>query len=360
MAPHGSPRTVLGRYVVLRKVGSGGMGDVFEARDSVTEQRVALKSVALESVSEEGRVRLQREAEALRRFEHPNIVGFHAMEASEGRFYCVMEFVEGESLAARIERDCRIDGLFVDVAILERVARQVASALAHAHGHGVLHRDVKPDNILVAADGRPVLTDFGLAKVKDLFSVTSAGQAMGTVAYFAPEQMRGEAADERTDVYQYGLTLYETATGRLPFAAEVPLMAMKRRISEPIPPPSTLNPASPSWLDGVILRCLEPDPARRFPSFAEILGVIEAVDRAPAAPPPAPVPAAAAPVPTGSGRTAASGRVPIPGVGGFAASGQYRVVRPVTATPPASVPPVAVALAVGLVFLALLVYLLLS
>jgi len=268
-------KLVLGRYRVVKKIGAGGMGDVYEAFDVERSLPVALKTVVVEKLTDANRIRLEREAEALSRFSHPNIVGFHGLTTQARMIYCVMELIRGEALSKLIERVWRIEKTGMPIDVLERVAECVAAALHHAHEQAVLHRDIKPDNILVDVDGRPVLTDFGLAKVKDLFSVTQAGQALGTVVYFAPEQMRGEPADERTDIYQLGLTLYETATGILPFGDEPPLAAMKRRIKEPVPPPTSLNPAVPLHLDAAIRMCLQPRPAARFQSMTELLDVLQ-------------------------------------------------------------------------------------
>ncbi len=269
-----SNKVVLGKYRVVKKIGAGGMGDVYEAVDVEQDLPVALKTVVVEKLSEGNRVRLEREAEALSRFNHPNIVGFHGMIAQGKMIFCIMELIRGESLSSLIERVCRLEKGKIPVETAINVATSISSAIEHAHGLSVLHRDIKPDNILMEEGGRAVLTDFGLAKLKDLFSVTQAGQALGTVVYFAPEQMRGEQADERTDVYQLGLTLYETTTGILPFGTDPPLAAMKKRIREPVPPPKGLNGEIPDYLDAAIQKCLSPKPENRFQSMSELCGVL--------------------------------------------------------------------------------------
>jgi serine/threonine-protein kinase len=246
------------------------MSSVYEAQDIETDETVALKTFMVDDLSAANRKRLEREAAALGRFDHPNIVGFHGMDSSGGTLYCIMEFVRGESLSSRIERVCRLEGGHLDIDVVESVLVQIGEALEHAHGKNVLHRDIKPDNILLEEGGRSVLTDFGLAEVKDMFSVTRAGQMLGTIAYFAPEQMRGEKACERTDVYQFGLTLYEALTGKLPFGDDKPLEAMKRRIKEPIPEPSRYHPSCPPYLDAIVLRCLEPDREHRYAHMSEL------------------------------------------------------------------------------------------
>ena len=269
-------RVILDRYALLRRIGSGGMGQVFEALDRDRGRKVAIKCVDVTKLSTKNHMRIRREADALERFSHPNIVGFFGLEADGERYYCIMEFIEGESLATRIERDYRLDGTSIARKDLERCARDIASALHHAHMQDVVHRDVKPDNVIIAADGRFVLTDFGLAKVKDLFALTTVGQSLGTVWYFAPEQMRGESAVEKSDMYQYGLTLFEAATGTLPFASDPPLIALKRRITEPIPAPSGINEQCPEGLARLILQCLQPRMEDRPESFEQIVSYLDA------------------------------------------------------------------------------------
>ena len=251
------------------------MGDVYEAIDVEKDMPVALKTVVIEKLSEANRVRLEREAEALSRFDHPNIVGFHGMIAQGKMIFCIMELIRGESLSKLNERLWRLEKSKVPIETAISVAKGIASAIEHAHAQKVLHRDIKPDNILLEEGGRVVLTDFGLAKVKDLFSVTQAGQALGTVIYFAPEQMKGEQADERTDIYQLGLTLYETTTGILPFGDEPPLSAMKKRIRKPIPAPNELNDEVPEYLSSAILKCLQPKAENRFQTMEELSDTLE-------------------------------------------------------------------------------------
>ena len=270
-----SNKVVLGKYRVLKKIGAGGMGDVYEAVDVEQDMPVALKTVVVEKLSDANRVRLEREAEALSRFDHPNIVGFHGMIAQGKMIFCIMELIRGEALSKLNERLWRLEKSKVPIEKAISVAKGIASAIEHAHAQKVLHRDIKPDNILLEEGGRVVLTDFGLAKVKDLFSVTQAGQALGTVIYFAPEQMKGEQADERTDIYQLGLTLYETTTGILPFGEEPPLAAMKKRIRKPIPAPRELNSDVPEYLSTAIQKCLQPKPENRFQTMEELSEALE-------------------------------------------------------------------------------------
>lgn len=268
-------KVLLGRYRLVKKIASGGMGDVFEVFDTEREESIALKTVFIERLKKANLLRLEREGEALSRFNHPNIVRFHELKY-EGKFiYFTMELVRGEALSQLIERVWRLEKGRIPFKRVLRIASSIASALEHAHGHSVLHRDVKPDNILIADEGRVVLTDFGLAKVKDHFSVTQAGQSIGTVGYFAPEQMRGDKVDERTDVYQLGLTLYEALTGTLPFGEDPPLMALKKRVKKPIPPPKDMNPDVPDFFSHLVIKSLRARADDRFQNLTELRAALE-------------------------------------------------------------------------------------
>ncbi len=212
---------------------------------------------------------------ALSRFCHANIVGFRGLVTEDDYLYCLMDYVEGENLGKRIERVCRLEGGFLPLAEVLTIATNIAKALVHAHSKNVIHRDIKPDNIMVTADGRAVLLDFGLAQVRDLCPLIPFNRSPGTVAYFAPEQMRGSQTDERTDMYQFGLTLYEALTGKLPFPDDHPFDGMYRRLHENIPPPSILNKNCSLTLDALVGRCLLPKRDKRFSSMAEVSHILE-------------------------------------------------------------------------------------
>ena len=275
MSKYATNERILNRYVLQSTLGTGGMSAVYSALDTKTNEQIAIKELAIEGFDDLAIKGLQREGLALSRFDHPNIVGFRGLVTEGSRAYCLLELIDGESLAQLIERECRLSGLFIDVDLVLHIAFQIASALVHAHGKNVIHRDVKPDNILLTKAGRAVLSDFGLAQIRELNPLLQNEKNAGTVAYFAPEQMRGAPVDERTDMYQFGLTLYEALTGHLPFPQDHPFDGMYRRIHETIPPPSSINPACNLTLDAIVGRCLLPRTDKRFSSMAEVLKYLQ-------------------------------------------------------------------------------------
>src|SRR5688572_12560433 len=198
----------LGQYVVISRLGAGGMGVVYQARDTRLDRLIALKFLPLDLVlDEERKLRLVREAKANAALEHPNIAAVHEIvEGPDGRMFIVMGYYEGETLKQRIQKGP------LPLPEAMEIARQVASGLAHAHGRGILHRDVKPGNIMLTSDGLTKIIDFGLAKLRGLSTITEADRVMGTVAYLSPEQARGEEVDQRTDVWSLGAVLYEMLT----------------------------------------------------------------------------------------------------------------------------------------------------
>ncbi len=253
----------VGEYDLLRELGRGGMGVVFEARHRVLGRRVALKML-LGGVAAADAGRLRREAEAAARLDHPDIVPVLEAGEHDGLPYFTMKLVGGESLAEHLPR-FRADPRGA-AALVARVAR----AVHHAHERGVLHRDIKPSNVLIDAEGRPYVTDFGLAFVEGGVALTGPGAIMGTPAYMAPEQLGGATATTSADVHGLGALLYALLTGRPPFHAADVFAALELVRSHPPAPPSSLNLAVPRDLDTICLKCLEKDPARRYPSADEL------------------------------------------------------------------------------------------
>jgi serine/threonine protein kinase len=267
----------LGDFEILREIGHGGMGVVYEAEQLSLRRRVALK-VLPPSLGRDARVvdRFRREAEAAAKLRHPNIVPVYAVGEEAGTPFFAMERVEGRSLAA-IVRERREGG---DAGLPPRgeayrrwaidTIAKVADALAYAHGRGILHRDVKPANILVDHDGAPRLTDFGLALDLAASSLTMTGEIFGSPQYMSPEQaVRREAPlDQRTDVYSLAVTLYEVLTLRLPYEATTSLELLGALAGGRVVPPRAIDPTIPEPLERVLLRALERDPARRYASAA--------------------------------------------------------------------------------------------
>lgn len=266
----------LGRWELVEKIGAGGMAKVFLAKDLQSGEEVALKLLSMVNNDERLVARMKRESQALARLCHPHVIRFHGVYATRQWLFYVMDYVPGMTLGGLVTARYVMEkrGVALDEGLA--MAAQITSALVHAHGHGVLHRDIKPDNILIHEDGRAILTDFGLAKVSDLMTLTGLGQIMGTVLYMSPEQLLGKPMDGRADVYQLGLVLYELLTGELPLMGETAMESTQRRLREDIPPPSLLNRRIPPWLDALLLNCLKLHPARRHPSAHHLLDAIEA------------------------------------------------------------------------------------
>ncbi len=280
--------TRLGDFEIVRELGRGGMGVVYEARQSSLARKVALKLLPAPLAAIPASIeRFRREGEAAARLEHPAIVRVHAVGLDQGTSWIAMELVEGRSLSSGLTdlaKDARrgSDGWCAafgprsagdetsHVRIVARLVAEVAGALDHAHRHGVVHRDVKPSNILIRADGHPVLTDFGIARIEGQESVTRAGELPGTSHYLAPEQVRGGAmVGPACDVYSLGVTLYEALTLKRPFDGATTQDLLERILNrEPIPPRS-LHRDIPSDLETICLTAIEKDPRRRYAAAAD-------------------------------------------------------------------------------------------
>lgn len=250
-------------YEVLGEAARGGMGVVYRARHVRLGREVALKvMVAGEYATAEMLERFHRESRAAARLDHPSIVAVYDVGSQGPLHYFAMEWIEGESLASLIRR-----GRISERRAVEAI-RDVARALAYAHAHGIVHRDVKPANVLVGDDGRARLADFGLVKDLSLDPMTLPGAALGTPSYMSPEQASGDAAriDARSDVYGLGATLYEALTGRPPFVRDGLFATITAILSEDVVPPRSIRPTVPLDLETVCLRALERDPARRYES----------------------------------------------------------------------------------------------
>ena len=274
------PGTVLGPYEVVAPLGAGGMGEVFRARDARLGRDVAIKALPEAFANDPERLaRFEREAKLLASLSHPNVAGIHGLELVEGHRYLVLEFVEGETLAARIERGA------LPLADAIDVARQVAAGVEAAHEATVVHRDLKPGNVMIKADGSVKVLDFGLAKggaahgasgsdprlsasPTMTYAATGTGVILGTAAYMSPEQARGRAVDRRTDVWSFGCVLYECLTGRQAFQGET-VSDMVARILEREPDWSALPASTPAWLRRLLYRCLTKDARQRLQSIGE-------------------------------------------------------------------------------------------
>jgi photosystem II stability/assembly factor-like uncharacterized protein len=292
--PAGARWPTVPGFEVLGELGQGGMGLVYRARQVNLNREVALKRVLSGAHAHpEETARFRREAEAVARLQHPNIVHVHDIVEADGCLYCSLEYVEGGSL------DRRLAGRPLPPREAAELVEVLARAMHHAHQRGIVHRDLKPANILLTADGTPKVTDFGLAKRLDQpTQQTPDGAMLGTPSYMAPEQARGDvkAVGPATDVYALGVILYELLTGRRPFQAATLYEALQEVVSQAPAPPSGLNAAVPAELEAVCLKCLEKEPAKRYASAAELADSLRRflLGRAPVAPTVI-APAAAAP-----------------------------------------------------------------
>ena len=275
LQPPGRPDALgsLGHYEVLEVIGRGGFGIVFRAFDKTLERVVAIKVLAPEmAATSPARKRFLREARAAAQVRHENVVQIHAVE-EQPLPYLVMDFVQGETLQQLLDRTGPLDA-----AEVVAIGRQVAEGLAAAHAAGLIHRDVKPANVLIEGGPRPraKITDFGLARAADDASVTQSGVVAGTPLYMSPEQARGDALDHRTDLFSLGSVLYTIAAGRPPFRAGSALAILKRVAEEEPRPIPEVIPETPPWLCRVIARLMAKDPAERFQTSAEAAAALEA------------------------------------------------------------------------------------
>src|SRR4051812_26300380 len=264
------PGTVFAGYRIEEEAGRGGMGVVYRANQIALDRRVALKLLTPALASDPGfRARFQQESRLAANIDHPNVVDVYEAGEDDGRLYITMRWVEGSDLRQEIESHGRLD----PVRAAEIIA-QVADALDAAHAMGLVHRDVKPANILLGSrQGREhvYLTDFGLTKrVESAGGLTRTGQWVGTLDYVAPEQIRGDKVDARTDVYALGGVLAHALTGHVPFERDSDVAKMWGHINAPPAPPSTVVPGLPPELDAVVLRALAKDPAERYQSAGDL------------------------------------------------------------------------------------------
>ncbi|HWB71078.1 MAG TPA: Stk1 family PASTA domain-containing Ser/Thr kinase, partial [Egibacteraceae bacterium] len=258
-------RVLAGRYVLRGLLGQGGMADVELAFDQVLDRQVAVKILHSRYADDPSFVeRFRREAQAAASLNHPNIVSVYDTGEQDGRPFIVMEYVSGRSLRELLNSE----GLLPQRAA--EIASEAALALHYAHERGLVHRDIKPGNIMVSDEGQAKVTDFGIARAVNAETVTQTAAVFGTAAYIAPEQAQGEAVDRRTDVYSLGCVLYEMLTGRQPFTADSPVALAYKHISAAPAPPSRSNPEIPAELEAVVMKAMAKDPARRYDSARDL------------------------------------------------------------------------------------------
>ena len=260
-------RTIANRYEIINKTGVGGMATVYVAKDKVLNRNVAVKVLKDEFTTDEEFVkRFNSEAQAAASLSHPNIVSIYDVGNEDNIYYIVMELVRGKTLKQIITEEGALPWKWS-----VNIAMQIASALETAHKNNIVHRDIKPHNIIITEDGVAKVTDFGIAKAVSNSTITAFGTTIGSVHYFSPEHARGGFTDEKSDIYSLGVVMYEMLTGRVPFDADTPVsVALKHMQEEPVEP-KEINPNIPSSVNKIIMKALKKDPTLRYQTSTEML-----------------------------------------------------------------------------------------
>jgi serine/threonine protein kinase/predicted negative regulator of RcsB-dependent stress response len=267
--------TFAGRYQVLEELGKGGMGKVYKVEDNEIKENVALKLLNPEVASDEKTIeRFRNELKFARKITHKNVCRMYHLSKEEDSYYITMEYVSGEDLKSLIKRI----GQFTPGKAVA-IAKQVGEGLSEAHGLGVVHRDLKPQNIMIDKEGNVRIMDFGIARSVEARGVTQAGTIVGTPDYMSPEQVEGKEADQRSDIYSIGVILYEMMTGKVPFEGDTALSVALKHKTETPPDPRSINPQLPSDLSRMLLRCMEKDRERRYQTVDELLSDLSNVEK---------------------------------------------------------------------------------
>ncbi|MCZ7544413.1 MAG: protein kinase [Anaerolineae bacterium] len=264
----------LGKYRILERVGRGGMAQVFKAYHPDLDRFVAIKLMhQFLAEDPEFKTRFRQEAQNVAKLRHPNIMQVYDFDFDEETesYYMVNEYIDGPTLK-NLLLDLASEGKRLPLAETVRICRDIGKALAYAHTRGMVHRDVKPANVMIDADGRIVLTDFGIAKIiGGSTGLTASGAIMGTPSYMPPELGLGGTGDHRADLYSLGVMLYEMATGKLPYEANTPLSVVYMHVNDPLPPPSSVNPDIPRGVELVINRAMAKKPEERYQAADEFV-----------------------------------------------------------------------------------------
>jgi predicted Ser/Thr protein kinase len=266
---------MIGNHLILSQIGQGGMGTVYQGEDTRLGRKVAIKILNPSLLARGGKEleRFQSEAKVQANLNNPNVVTLYGFEPYKDSWAMIMEYVEGRTLADLVRTYGALPSSTVII-----ISKQVLDGLSAAHRQGVVHRDLKPSNIMLTAEGVAKVMDFGIAKVQGGKSLTASGALVGTVFYMSPEQVRGEPVDARSDLYSFGIILFELLTGRVPFKDESDFSIMIHHVQTPPPPPTQLLPEIPSDLEDIVLRCLNKAPDQRYQSASEIHAALEAFE----------------------------------------------------------------------------------
>ncbi|HLB46690.1 MAG TPA: protein kinase [Anaerolineales bacterium] len=269
----------IGRYQIVELLGRGGMAEVYKAYQKSLDRYVAIKLMhAFLSEDKDFFERFNREAKNVATLSHANIIQIHDFDHEGETYYMVMEFVDGGTLKDRLEQLTQGQRLPLDEAV--RITQDVGSALAYSHKRGMIHRDVKPANVMIDSTGHVKLTDYGIAKILSGAKFTASGSILGTPAYMAPEQGLGQPGDARSDIYSLGVILYRLVTGRLPYDADTPIAIILKHVNEDLPLPRVINPELPKGIENVIVKALAKDPAQRYQSVDDMLRDLDNLDAA--------------------------------------------------------------------------------
>ncbi|WP_141431231.1 Stk1 family PASTA domain-containing Ser/Thr kinase [Bacillus sp. 03113] len=259
-------KRISGRYRILDMVGGGGMANVYLAHDMILDRDVAVKMLRLDFANDEEFIRrFHREAQSATSLVHPNIVGIYDVGEEDSIYYIVMEYVDGQTLKQYIQQNSPIN---IDEAL--NIMRQLTSAISHAHQNHIIHRDIKPQNILIDHNGNVKITDFGIALALSATSITQTNSVLGSVHYLSPEQARGGMANKKSDIYSLGIVMFELLTGRLPFSGESAISIALKHLQSETPSLRRWNPLIPQSVENIVLKATAKDPFRRYTSVDEM------------------------------------------------------------------------------------------
>lgn len=260
-----------GRYEIIARIGGGGMAVVYKGHDRLLNRRVAVKVLRQQFVHDEDFIRrFRREAQSAASLSHPNVVSIYDVGQEGDVHYIVMEYVEGSNLNDIIKERAPLQPEET-----VHIASQICDALDHAHQNGIIHRDIKPHNILIGINGRVKVTDFGIARAATSSDITQTGSVIGSVHYFSPEQAKGASQGEKSDLYSLGIVMYQMLTNRLPFLGDSPISVALKHLQEPVEDPRKINPLIPQSVENIVLKALQKRPENRYGSAREMLRDLE-------------------------------------------------------------------------------------